>query len=206
MGQYYHFPLQINLEQTPESNLSFVTATSNDDLNSSIDYDKLEKMEYNNGYNQMIVRDMKIFCICLNVGCTCDLRCSLNLFHLKLITSLKKKSSSELAQRNKTKGLKKTVRGWKKFCKKNYIAACKDFFIWLEHEKIRSGTTYERVKSTRTIFQKTLKHSQFEGQRIRDVRRQHFKPEQNFSNKVGERTGGVLSQIKVHNLIFCNFL
>ena len=149
---YDHFPILISLEHAPQSNLSFMTTRSNDDLNSNVDWEKLQKTEYKNCYNQMIIRDMMNVGICLNVGCTHDHRRSLDLFLLKLVTSLKK-SGSQVAQRTKSKNFR-IVPGWNQFCKEKYETAREAFFKWMEHEKIGSGPIYEPMKSGSIIFQK----------------------------------------------------
>ena len=50
------------------------------------------------------------------------------------------------------------VPGWNQYCKELHAEARSSFLIWLRQGKIRYGSEYEQMKSTRKDFVNALKY------------------------------------------------
>ena len=162
---YDHFPISFKLE-IPDVLTSEPEVDPDVLINEFIDWNKFDD-EAKKVYNSIFIEIMKNVSIFDDNHLYPDLdhNSSMEWYYEVLIDALKFAS----ADFKFTKEVRfKCVPGWNDLCKAKYSDARSAFLDWVRNNKVRYGSIYERMKSTRKIFRESLLECRRSEQKIRD--------------------------------------
>lgn len=171
LSLYDHFPLACTLE----TNISHVRlSSSNENLDKKFVYwNKLSETEMQS-YKENVKRfiDMndlneKDVCYCQKYDCREIEHLDQLDSMLMIITDILHRSSENFTIYNKN--IKKCIPGWNELVKPYYIVAQEYFLNWKEGGRIRHGTDYENMTSSRANFKRVLKQCRKDETHIRNV-------------------------------------
>ena len=162
---YDHFPIYLEVEVL----MNYINEEQNADVPNDLTEElinwKIFDDQASSNYNfifgetmQEFVTDHEVF----NEPVSTDI---IDLFYDKLVDGMKLASER---YRFKNKKVFRPVPGWNEFCKEKYNAARTAFLLWVQGGKIRLGSLYDDMISTRKLFRSSLKYCQSRSQQIRD--------------------------------------
>ena len=116
-------------------------------------------------YNSVVLALLDDTFICSNSFCTLDHNNDIDEFYDMLVEALKEGTRNYTVLKAKKFV---PVPGWNQYCKELHAEARSSFLIWLRHGKIRYGSEYEQMKSTRKDFVNALKYCKENETKIRN--------------------------------------